>query len=95
MGLITKFHAEDVRKNGGVLYFIEHKDTHLWWHATSGKEVVPHLNVQVDGWTDDPHSCAGFGSKQQAQEWIDEGYWIEEPIENLIITDHEFVNNGT
>ncbi len=80
-------------------YFIEQKVTHLWWfpelcieyHSTfdGGSFATDGFK---DGWTNNPnHIFVGFGTEKEAQDLID-AYGVKEPAENLIITEHEFVN---
>jgi len=84
-----------------IKYFIEHKETHLWWYPENdysrpnyittfngSKLRVPGFKHK-DGWTNDPnHFMLGYNSIEEAEHMLD--VYPDEPHENLIITRTRF-----
>ena len=80
-----------------IKYFIEHKETGLWWFTKNNPDFSKdpsHNRFFIDGWTNDPnHFLIDFDTKEEAQYCID-NLGVQEPTENLIITEHEFVTTN-
>lgn len=95
-------HINNIKNKGGTLWFLEHKKTHLWWHSTfEEKDDLPcrcgkcypsgyPFKTFKDGWTNNPQEANAFITKKEAEKAIF-SYYTDEPEENLIITEHEFV----
>jgi hypothetical protein len=88
------------------VYLIEHKETHLWWFADNdysrpkfistfnGSRLrVPGYEIK-DGWTNNPNDrrLIKHESTEDAQKYIDYYFYVKEPAENLIITEHLYIN---
>lgn len=84
-----------------IKYFIEHKETHLWWfseidfnrpyliHSFGGKIVGQQGFHRKDGWTNDPnHPLIGYDTAEEAQKKI--WFGIMEPENNVFVTEHLF-----
>lgn len=86
--------------NEGLKYFIEHKVSRLWlvripdmsrpnYISTFRGDSLKFGHHFKDAWTNNPHGCFSWDSQAEAQKFIDLGY-VDEPIENLEITEHIF-----
>jgi hypothetical protein len=90
------------------VYLIEHKETHLWWFADydysrpkfistfNGSRLrVPGYEIK-DGWTNNANDrrLTKHKSIEDAQKDIDYYFYVKEPAENLIITEHLYINTN-
>lgn len=88
-------------KTEDITYFIEHKETHLWYYRevdTESPHYISTFNGSLirngfnfkDAWTNDPNNpLIAHRSKEEAQRII----WfsgMSEPEENVTITEHIF-----
>jgi hypothetical protein len=86
------------KKEGGLLWFIERKSDGKWFHFTFEEDIIQceHcLSVlgkhSKDGWTDNPQEALGFLAKDKADNAAFGDFYTNEQVDNLILTEHEFV----
>lgn len=88
---------------GGVLWFIEHKETNKWFHYSFEQidnipctciECFPNgfpFKTTKDGWTSNPMEAQGYLTKKDADDAAFGYFATNEDIDNLVLTEHEFV----
>lgn len=93
-----------IKSHGGKLYFIERISDGKWFHYTfKKKEYLPCTCIQCyphgfpfkqfkDGWTNDPQESQGYLTKEDAENNAFNMFITDESLENLKITEHEFIN---
>ena len=82
--------------NVDMKYFIEHKETRMWWYYINQPTFTNTFNGSrlrtgtkwVDQWTNDPlHPKIAYDSKEEAEKAI---RYIVQVKENVFVTEHEF-----
>lgn len=74
---------EEIKQEGGTLFFIECKETNKWFSFNWG-------NIS---WTRDPMKAQGFLTRKEAEETA-KGYFCFHEFSKMIITEHEFISKN-